>query len=334
MKIRAQFICFCLLLATCCLVSACGTGIAGSSSSNPSLPASIAVSNGPQLGYVWDPTIKALRPILGIPGSSQLGQPVTTAGLYVTGAASAASAIGLLQETDGSIDSIALPSGTPVRISGVTAAAGTTILFAPSGQNAILLAPGSTSVTLLIALNGSPLAQVLTAPSTILTAAVSDTAQVAVAYGSGPRTVSLLTGGGAQLLSLASVGGLSFLPKADDLLTADSSSGTVTLIRHTSTAPAQQTFTSSTIQSPIAIGASQDGNYALVANGGDTSVVRLDLSGASAPLRIACTCQPTQLSAFSGNAVFALTAPGVSTSWMVDASAATPQTLFIPAVKP
>jgi len=334
MKIRAPFRCSPFLFVVCCLTSACGSGIGGSSGSGSSTPAPTAVSNGPQLGYAWDTTALALRPILGIPGSSQFGQPVTAAGVYVTGAASARSSIGLVQETDGSIDSLALPSGSPIRISGVTVATGTTILFSPSGQNAILFAPGGTSVTLLTALNGLPTATGLTATTSILSAAVSDTAQVAIASGSGPIAVSLLTGSNARLLSLSGMGGLSFLPTGDDLLTADSSTGAVTLIRHSSSSPVQQAFTSTAIQSPISVAASQDGNYAVVANGGDPSVVRLDLSGSTAPLRIACTCQPTQLSAFSGNAVFGLTASGPSTAWMVDASAATPRTLFIPAVKP
>jgi len=333
MKTRAPFQGFVLLLLVCWLNSACGSG-SGSIASGPSVPAPTAVSNGPQLGYVWDPTTKALRPILGIPGSSQFGQPVTAAGLYVNGAASASSAIGLVQEADGSIDSVALPSGAAVRISGVTTAAGATILFSPSGQNAILFVPGTTNITLLTALNGNPTATGLTAPVPLLNAAVSDTAQVAIAYGSGPIAVSLLTGNGGQLLSLSGLGGLSFLPAGNSLLTADSATGAVTLIRNSSTSPVQQGFTAPAIQSPVAIAASQDGNYAVVANGGDASVVRLDLSGGTAPLRIACTCQPTQLSTFAGNAVFGLTAFGPLTAWMVDASAATPRTVFIPAVKP
>ena len=165
MKIWAPFQGLVLLFIVCCLTSACGTGISGSSDPGPTLPAPTAVSTGPQLGYTWDTATHALRPILGVPGSSQFGQPITAAGLYVTGAASANSSIGLVQETDGSIDTVALPSGSATRIGGVTVAAGTTILFSPSGQNAILFAPGGTSVTLLTALGGTPVVQSLTAPA-------------------------------------------------------------------------------------------------------------------------------------------------------------------------
>ena len=72
----------------------------------------------------------------------------------------------------------------------------------------------------------------------------------------------------------------------------------------------------------------------MVANGGDPSAVRLDLSGTTPPLRIACTCQPAQLTPFMGNAVFSLLPLTASPNWAVDASAAAPRTVFIPAVTP
>jgi hypothetical protein len=56
----------------------------------------------------------------------------------------------------------------------------------------------------------------------------------------------------------------------------------------------------------FAVAASLDGRWAVVANGGDPSAVRLDLSGVTAPLRIACACQPALLTPLMGNAVFSL----------------------------
>jgi hypothetical protein len=55
----------------------------------------------------------------------------------------------------------------------------------------------------------------------------------------------------------------------------------------------------------------------------------------SAPLRIACACQPALLTPLMGNAVFSLTPLTATPNYVVDASAATPRTVFIPAlVKP
>jgi len=49
-------------------------------------------------------------------------------------------------------------------------------------------------------------------------------------------------------------------------------------------------------------------------------------------VRIPCTCQPNQLAALNGNAVFRITsfAAGGPT-WIVNAAATAPKTLFIPA---
>jgi hypothetical protein len=227
---------------------------------------------------------------------------------------------------------MALPSGTAQAAPGAKFSGGAQIAFSPSGTDAILFAPGATSLLLVTGLGGSPQVQSLTTPAGFQYAAVSDTAQVAATSGSGPLSVALLTGNRSPLGALAGFGGLSFLPRGDDLLMADSPSGVVTVIRHSSTAPAAQTFTSSTIQAPVAIAASLDGRWVVVANGGDPSAVRLDLTGATPPLRVACACQPTQLTPFLGNAVFSLLPLSATPNWAVDASAATPRTVFIPAV--
>ena len=314
------------------LITGCGGSV---DAPNSSSPLSAAVSNGPQLGYLWSATDAALHPILGVPGSSQFGQSVTTAGLYVNGAASARSSIALLQSTNGVISTMTVPQGSAEVISGATISGSVQIVFSPSGLNAVLYTPGSSSVLLITALTTAPQVQTLTAPSNFLAATVSDTAQVAAVSGSGPLRVALLTGNTASLTTLGGFGGFSFLPGGSDLLIADRSTGVVTLVRNTTGTPAAQSFTASTIKSPLAIAGSVDGLWAVVANSADQSVVRLDLTGASAPLRIACACQPVQLTTLSGNAVFSLTAPGSTATWAVDASAPTPRTVFIPAlVKP
>jgi hypothetical protein len=317
-----------ILSAGSCVLTGCGGNISGASSST----LSAAVSNGPQLGYLWNATDATLRPILGVPGSSQFGQSVTTAGLYVNGAASMRSSIALLQSANGVISTMIVPQGSAQAINGATISGSAQIVFSPSGLNAVLYIPGSSSVLLITALNTAPQVQTLTAPSNFLAATVSDTAQVAAVSGSGPLRVALLTGNTGSLAALGGFGGFSFLPGGSDLLIADRSTGVVTLVRNTTSTPAAQTFTATTIKSPFAIASSVDGLWAVVANSTDQSVVRLDLIGATAPLRIACACQPSHLTALSGNAVFSLTAPGSTASWAVDASAPTPRAVFIPAM--
>jgi hypothetical protein len=319
-------------LALCVALAGCGTvAIPGAGSA----PVVSAVSNGPQLGYLWNSADQTLRPVLGVPGSSLLGESVTAAGLYSNGAASARSAIALLQSADGSVRSMALPSGSAQLIAGASFSGNAQIVFSPSGTSALLFSPGAASLLLITSLGTTPQAQTLAAPAALLSAAVSDTAQVAAVSGSGPITVALLTGNRGTLSTLSGFGGLGFLPGGDDLLLADNATSVVTVIRHSSTAPAPQTFTAGSIQGPVGVSASLDGRWAVVANGADPSVVRLDLSGANAPLRIACACQPALLAPLRGNAVFSLMPLGATPNWIADASATTPRTVFIPAlVKP
>jgi len=326
----------CALAMLCCALAGCGnvvnSVVAGPSSSSSS--ASAAVSIGPQLGYLWDAADNTLRPVLGVPGSAQFGQAVTTAGAYVNGAASARSSMAVLQSASGAVSVMAVPAGGPQVLSGASVSGTAQIVFSPSGLNAVLYTPGAASLLLVTGLNTTAQAQSLTAPSGFLAATVSDSAQVAAAYGSGPVSVALLTGNHGTVGSLTGFGGLSFLPGGSDILLADSGSGVVTVVRSAATAPAAQSFTSAAIQSPLAVGGSADGRWAVVANGADASVVRIDLSGATQPLRIACACQPAQLLPMTGNAVFSLTPPGTVASWVADASATTPRTVFIPAVQP
>jgi len=321
-----------LALAGMCLMAGCG---AGSVPGPGSQVISSAVSNGPQLGYLWDAADQTLRPVLGTPGSSQFGQSVVAAGLYINGAGSARSGLALLQGADGSLSWMALPNGTPLIVPGASFKGAAQIIFSPSGTDAILFSPGGASVLLVNGLGASAQVQTLSAPTALLSAAVSDMGQVVAVSGSGPLSVALLTGNRSSLGSLAGFGGAGFLPGGDDLLLADSGMGVVTLIRRSSTTPASQSFTSASIQAPVSVAASLDGRWAVVANGGDPSAVRLDLSGVSAPLRIACACQPALLTPLMGNAVFSLTPLTATPNYVVDASAATPRTVFIPAlVKP
>jgi hypothetical protein len=327
----------CSTLAIWGVVAGCGVGVVTGPGSAPVA----AVANGPQLGYLWDSGNQALRPVLGVPGSAQIGQAITPAGMYINGAGSPRSGVALLESANGSLSAMSLPSGAVQAVSGPNfskLSGSAQIAFSPSGMDAIVYAPGAASLLLVTGLTGIPQSQMLAAPAGLLGAAVSDTAQVAAVYsggtGAGPLTVALLSGSRSTLGALAGFGGVGFLPSGDDLLLADGATGVITLIRHSSTAPAAQTFTSTTIQTPVAIAASLDGRWAVVANSGDPSVVRLDLGGTTSPLRIACTCQPRQLTPFMGNAVFSLLPLTATPNWAVDASTVVPRTVFIPAVTP
>jgi hypothetical protein len=91
--------------------------------------------------------------------------------------------------------------------------------------------------------------------------------------------------------------------------------------------------TGSQLQTPVAVAISGDGNWAFAADSAKQQIVRVDLSGSTAPLAIACACQPARLVALPGNLLFQISADQVAQpAWLLDGHAPTPHTLFVPAL--
>ncbi len=333
----------------CLLLTGCSSGghvISGSTSNPTSAAGASLAQQGPELGFLWSSSEQSLRPILGVTGASQFGPPVVEAGTYLAAGASARSGEAILEDKSGEVSLMSVPGGTPIPLSGVHLTGTAQFVFSPSGANAVVFVPGQSTVFLLMGLESSPQApgvQALSGGVALAAVAVSDTGQVVAASGSGPTTLTLLTGNGAPVASLGGLGGIAFLPGGSDLLAMDTVNGVLRLIPGSAISggaggsiagggSVAQSFTSSAFRAPFAVAASQDGRTAVVANGADSSVVRVDLTNATGPMRIPCTCKVDRLTPLAGNAVFALSGPGAAPAWMVDASTSLPRTLFIPAM--
>jgi hypothetical protein len=308
----------------------CGSGVGLPAGSTPNTATPAASTQGPQLGYFWNATDQTLRPILGVPGSSQVGQSVVAAGTYIAAAASPANSIAVLEEPDSSLDVMTLPSGQPVHVGGKVAVAGAQIRFSPSGKSAIVFAAGSTAIALIAGLPSAPSATIIASPTAVLDAAVSDAGSVAVAASSSTG-VSIQIGATA-VGNAGALGGLSFT-SGDDLLFADAAANTLTLVHNASSKPSPvQVPSAALLMTPAGLGVSQNGQWALVANSGEASAIRIDLTGQNAPLRIACNCTPALVTPLSGMGTFRITAPGAGALWAVDAGVSAPRSFFIPAL--
>lgn len=325
-----------LCTATLGALFGCGSGIglpAGSTPPNTTTPA--ASTQGPQLGYFWNAADQTLRPILGVPGSSQIGLSVVPAGTYVTAAASAANAVAVLEEPDGSLDVMTPPSGQPVHLGGKVAVAGAQIRFSPSGKSAIVFSAGSGSISLLTGLPSAVSATVVPAPVAVQDAAVSDAGGIAIATSSAAGfSLQIVSASGAATTvgSAGALGGMSF-GSGDDLLFADAAANTLTLVHNASTKPSPALLPSAALlMAPAGLGVSQNGQWALVANSGEASAVRIDLTGQNAPLRIACSCTPALVAPLSGMGTFRITGPGGGALWAIDAGVSAPRSFFIPAL--
>ena len=325
------------VFGACALLIGCSGGhqtTSTSNATNSSASNAAIAQQGPQAGFMWSASEQTLRPILGVPGSSQFGAPMVTPGLYVAGGASTRSAVALLEDRAGQISLMSAATGQLQPLAGVHVSGAAQFVFSPSGLNAVIFVPGQGGALLLTGLGAtdanSVQVQGLNSAAGLQSAAVSDLGQVVGASGTSPATLMLLTGNAAPVATLGGFGGIVFLPGGNALLAVDSANNAVELMPGNGAAP--QIFTSNALRAPFAVAASQDGTTAVVANGGDDSVVRLDLTNAANQMRIPCTCKPDRLTPLAGNAVFALTGPGTSTAWAVDAAATVPHTLFIPAM--
>ena len=324
-----------LAMAGLFVLVGCGSGVkfATQAASGGTTQAVTAVPSGPQLGYAWYAQDETLRPILGVPGSSQFGESVVPAGAYVAGASSSPAGVALLISSDHQVYKMTLPNGMPAQI-GTTAVAGSVIRFSPTGATALLFVPGGTSATVVTGISGTVQVKQVTAAAAILDVAVSDAGSVAaVSQASHGATLNLLSGSGHQIAALSGAGSVSFTGASEDLLVADAGANTLTLVKSASTtATPVQIPTANLLKAPVAVGASLSGKYAAVANSGDSSVIRVDLTGASVAQRVVCPVQPTLVAQLSGNGVFRFNEISGTPVWVSDVTAASPSMLFIPAL--
>ena len=323
----------CTAAAACALAlgaTGCGSGVLNALPS--AIPAAKGVPSGPVLGYIFSATDGTLRPMLGVRGSAQVGASVVPAGVYVAGEASTAGATALLEDGSGSLLSFNLPASQPTHVLDHLAGRAQ-VAFASSGHTAVVFVAGSGTVSLVTGLPGSPAVKTLAVPSgiTVESAAVSDAGTVVVQAGTAIGRLSA-SGQVQTLATISAAGGMSFIAASDDLLFADQSANTISVVRNVSSAPALQVLSAAGINQPVAVSASLDKHWAVVANGGDQSLLRVDLTAAGATTKLACACAPTQLSALAGGAGFRVNALGSGPVWTLDVSGSNAQMLFVPAI--
>jgi hypothetical protein len=330
------------------LVVGCGGGITTETqpqSQPQAIPA--ASAKGPQLGYLWIAADHTLRPILGVPGSSQVGQSVVPAGVYSGAASSPTASIAILQDSGGAFDLIALPSGSPTSL-GVTLPVGARIRLSPSAAAALLYTPGAASASLITGLLSTPQVKAVSAPGAIADSAVSDTGAVGLEYTQGAGlalSVVAADGHSAAIGMVKAPGGLNFLPASDDVLFADSAANSLTLVRSTTSAPAASAIPSQLLNAPTAVGVSGSGRWALVVNkapvsssqtastssAASSTLVRVDLTSL-AITPVSCACTATLAATLADDGAFRITDASTGPNWMIDAAPSTPRTLFIPAL--
>jgi len=306
----------------------------GTTSGGTTTPAGSTISSGAQMGYIWNSSDSTLRALVGVPGANQIGAALFPAGTYATGAYTSQTRTALLIDPRGNLKAVALPSEQTVQLE-ANVPLSSVISFSPHGGYAVVMVPGSTSLLLVSGLPQSPVATSVNSTAKIQGATVSDLGTLLVAANGATAgvtiTATVANGTRSTLASVGGFGGMSFIPGSEDSLVADSTVNT--LARYHNGTPTTLATGSSGLNQPLAVAASQDGHWAVVADSTGGSLVRVDLTGATPPAQSTCNCSPTQLSALNGNAVFEVVAPGTAPGWMIQADSPTSRVLFIPPVR-
>jgi len=327
----------CLFLVCMVAFAGCGTGGTAHSNGSSAGSAGAAAATPPLLGYTWDSAHAGFRAMLGVPGAASLSDSVVSKGAFGAAVLCLRKSYALLTDSSGSIYVASLPDGEPLQVTSEIVSH-QRIVVSPSCSTALVYAPGASRGALISGLPSTPELRSLSfGTSSIVGAAVGDLGDVLLASGQpdGSASVQLLPASGAMssLGSLQRYGAMAFAPGGTTALLADAGANKVLMVPPPATAVTQLASSSDGVSLPFAIASSADGRQAVIANRTGTPLLRVALAANSAPAKVPCSCQPSELVPLAGNAVFQVSDLSSGTIYAFDGTPAIPRTVFIPANK-
>ena len=277
----------------------------------------------PSLGYVFDDNAKAIRQISGVPGAASLDSAVPAGTSLDSAFVHSRARLAIANAKDGGVTLVRW-TGAPQGIALSSALSHVTeVAFSRSGDRAAI--SDGTTVEVWSGLTGDPAAGATFNPDGGVTAvAVNDSGAVAVANGSG--TVMLAGDNARVLASGGSWIALAFLPNGNDLLAADATAQSLTLIQDVQNTAAASAVLSVS-QKPGAMVVSADGSQAALGLADNVTVVNL-ASGAATS--IACSCQAARFDLLEGNLVARIIDAQTGSELLLDADSAQPRIAWLP----
>ncbi len=260
----------------------------------------------PALGYAYDPSLRAIRFIRGIPGAALLAEPLEI-GLNASVVAVSPSqdfALAISTETQ-AVHLIRWPDGiaSAVLLDGTAAPDGA--IFSPSGRSAMLFDSASARLQLLTGLPGAPVLRDLpfSAGRAADALAVAEDGTAAISTGDSVRVVG--PDFNSFSLPLLSVVTLAFDRSTRDLL-AVTRSGEIYVAKNVDAGLDLRRIDAPTgaMTDPVGAQFSPDGYSALVASA--AGITAIDLNTGSAGV-FTCPCAPTALQPFGRAGLYRLT---------------------------
>lgn len=316
-------------------LAGCGSTPVSKFSGNPGGTGN-TIASGPVLGSWWDSSAGGLRTVYGVAGAAYQGPAIYNGGEYSGAAVCMRANIALLTTSSGALYVTNVRQGVPVQVTNL-AMPKAQIVFSPSCDVALGYGPDmATAVVIRGILSSGRTSVTLTIPAGTAVTAISDAGSVLVSVpgANGSSSIRYLAPGGdtwQPVVQLSAFGGMAFLPGGEAALIADAGKNTLIEASQMTTGAtlSQVAGVEAGFSHPVAVAVSADGHAAAVANQAG-SIIRIDLSGQTSPVRTICACAPTELQPLAGNLVFRLNEAGAGTVWAYDGDAARPRVVFIP----
>jgi hypothetical protein len=292
--------------------------------------------SGPVTGFVFDTQAGNLRSMLGIPGAAYIGNAVAT-GLEAAAVAPDGSAALAVQQAGKLVLYTGLRSSIPVALSVAGAITDADrFAWAADGSSAAVYSSASGQGQVLTGLAKSPVA----APSIDLSGLPG---QVSALAFDGQRLIVGVASAGSGGVYLAGSKSaperiaVSASPSAialagSSLYFADNQSQQIWQVQSYATAPAAISFASdSSINSPVGVGVSADGQRLFVANAGNRKLAVYDIESRSLPQSVDLPFTPTHIDLFGDASVFLLNGIGQGPLYVVrDGGAGKAAVFFVP----
>jgi hypothetical protein len=300
---------------------------------------------GPTSGFVFDRAAHALRPLLGVPGGSTIGDPVSLGTPLASAWIAPRQDAAIATAVDGSLRYFRIGAGgvTEQALPGIPGAP-QNVVFSPSGTAAALLSGGMLQVVQGLPADPKPGARVE------LTTAAGRMVRVASGGRPGSRRLSIaisddgsyllvnegtaihLLGNGGEdrsLMEASDAALAAFAPGGHDAAVLDAKGAGLILLRDVPGAAAQKLLEAAdgALASPAGIAFSSDGQRLFVASAGALEVIAFDLT-TGARTTIPAGCVPAGLVRMGD--LFRLNDFGSEPLWLLDPGAA--RVVFVPAL--
>jgi hypothetical protein len=280
---------------------------------------------GPVLGYIFDPGVHAIRPVLGVPGAAILGQPLDLGEPVDRAIISPRQDLAFaVASSDSRVLTVSLPSGA---VEACECTPGPDrMVFSPSGDAAALYYAADSRVLVLRGAKAGFDLSLLLGEVTAL--AVSDAGDLLAAFSNG--VYYFVQGGEPRLaLSLSRASALAFFSKSSDALVADDIDNRLYVIRDSGgRAEARLAATDGDgISGPIAVLAV--GSSKVLTANSKSGVITISDLAAGTTSAIECGVPPDDLQPLNGS-VYRLTAPSSGPVWLLDGDSAGARVVFVP----